>query len=542
MKLFDKIKAIFGDDLPPVGPIVESKPQSQSYYPNGSGSYSHLFTMSFNGEKNLGEIGPIRSYVLDHEALRLRSWQAYLESEVAQTVINKYCKWTIGQGLKLQSEPNLRVLESEGIDLGDLQLFTEAIESRWSVFCNSSMSDYSDMEDLQTIAYKAKLNAILAGDVLVIVRYDSKDKQPKYQLVDASHICLPNYNDNYQREAIERGNIIKHGIELDPTGRHIAYYVKQGLTEIQRIEARSKSTGLIVAFMVYGLEYRLGDVRGIPLITVVMERLKKMERYSEATIGSAEERQKIVMTIEHDAISDGSNPYIDQLAKAINVDGSKDDIPIDISGNKLADKVAASTNKQVVNMPRGAKMQVLESKNELYFKDFFTVHIDLVCAALGIPPNVAMSKYDANFSASRAALKDWEYTLLVDRHHFARQFYKPCFNFWFEVQVLSNKIIANGYLSARAARNIMVLEAYRVCRWVGANVPHIDPVKEVTAERLKLGDTASYIPLTTVEAATEALNGGDSKANMDQFAKELAESKKLGIKIEIPESKGNVVQ
>lgn len=533
MRIIDKINEwAFGATADVVqAPIDNQRPSPMaSYYPNGTGTYNHLFSMSFNGEKNLGEIGPIRSYELDHPALRLRSWQAYLESEVAQTVINKYVKWTIGSGLKCQSEPNENVLAQEGINISDKEAFTELIESRWAVFANASMSDYADMTSLQTIAYKAKLNAILAGDVLVIIRYI--DNVPKYQLVDAAHICSPLFSNKYYEIAAEKGHKIKHGIELDGTGRHIAFYVKRGLVEFDRIEARSGATGLISAFMVYGLEYRLDDVRGIPLITVVMEKLKKMERYSEAVLGSAEERQKIAIAIEHQAFSDGSNPYLENMAKMIRVDSAVDDVPTDINGKILQQSVAATTNKQVINLPVGATLKSLESKNELYFKDFYSVNIDLVCAALGIPPNVAMSKYDANFSASRAALKDWEYTLIVDRKQFAVQFYKPCFNYWFEVQVLSNKIQAPGYLQARMSKNYMVVEAYRTCRWVGANVPHIDPMKEVNAERAKLGITADAIPLTTVEAATEALNGGDSKANMQQFSKELDQSKKLGVIID----------
>lgn len=209
--------------------------------------------------------------------------------------------------------------------------------------------------------------------------------------------------------------------------------------------------------------------------------------------------------------------------------GEGDDVPVDSDGKIMEGKVAASTNKTAINMPPGAQLKMLESKNELYFRDFYTINIDLVCAALGIPPNVAMSKYDSNFSASRAALKDWEYTLVVDRAQFDRQFYRPSYAYWLEVQILSNKVSAPGYLNARASRNDMIVNSYRKARWVGANVPHIDPEKEVNAERLKLGTSAAAIPLTTVEAATEALNGGDSDSNIEQYAQEYEEAKRLKI-------------
>ena len=60
-------------------------------------------------------------------------------------------------------------------------------------------------------------------------------------------------------------------------------------------------------------------------------------------------------------------------------------------------------------------------------------------------------------------------------------------------------------------------------------MPHIDPFKVVKAERAKLGSKGDDIPLTTVEAATEVVGGGDSDSNLEQFAEELAEAKRLNV-------------
>ena len=77
-----------------------------------SGGYTPIFTIGYDGEKNTGEVGPIRNYIINYELLRLRSWQSYLESEITQTVVNRYITWLIGKGLKLQSEPLESVLAS----------------------------------------------------------------------------------------------------------------------------------------------------------------------------------------------------------------------------------------------------------------------------------------------------------------------------------------------------------------------------------------------------------------------------------------------
>lgn len=478
--------------------------------------YDNAFTWSYDGEKNLGEIGPIKDYVPNFDLLRLRSWQSYIESEVTQMIIGKFKTWIIGSGLKLQAEPIKKVLESEGIRATDEE-FNQMTESRFSVYAGSTMCDHAGMKNLHMIADEAFLNAKLGGDTLVVLRYTGT---VTVQLIDGAHVCSPYTRD---REGEKR---IINGVELSETGEHIAYWVKVKGYEFERIPAKT-SNGLTVAFLVYGSKYRLDTHRGMPLIAVVLETLKKMERYKEATVGSAEERQKIAYAIEHQEFSTGENPLMKSLAKVVDLDA--DNVPTDINGTELQDLVAATVNKQAVNLPVGAALKMLESKNELYFKEFYSTNIEIVCAAVGIPPNVAMSIYNDSFSASRAATKDWEHTIKVNRSFFSFQFYQRIYAFWLETEVLNNKIQAPGYLAARRSENFMVLNAYQNARFTGAMFPHINPLQEAAAERAKLGDALSHIPLTTIESATEALGGGDSDANLSQVATEIEKAKKLGI-------------
>jgi capsid protein len=535
---FQRIKrvlSVFSTHPKKAEQVIQPKSQPRAFY--GSNEYA-MYPLRFDGEKNFGEIGPIKNYRPDYLALRLRSYQAYIESDAAQTIIKKFTKWVIGSGLKLQAEPEKDVLKSEGIIL-DSENFNDLVEARWRVLSKSKKIDYAGMRNLNRLAWRTFIHSRLGGDILVILRY--VNDQIKVQLVDGMHVLSPMYGDEFYAQALSNGNEIRNGVELSPTGEHIAFYIREGNISngevfpskftYKRIPAKSSEGDLTVAYLVYGFEYRLDGVRGLPLISALLETLKKMERYKEATLGSAEERQKIAFFIEHELGASGESPMAEAMVKALNVGGA--DFPTDdVEGKELANNIIATTNKQAFNMPPGSKISTPDTKPELHFKDFFQVNTDLLCAAVNIPPDVAMSKYNSNFSASRAALKDWEHTLLVERADFSMDFYQPIYNFFLEVEILKNKIQARGYLKARAEQNMMVLEAYRNCRFIGSSVPHIDPLKEVNAERAKLGPMAATIPLTTVEAATEALNSGDSDQNIQQFADEINEAKKLGIKPE----------
>jgi hypothetical protein len=477
-------------------------------------NYRNIFTVSYDGEKNVGEIGPPKDYQPDYNVLRIRSWQSYLESEIAQTVIKRFLTWMIGVGLKPQSEPAELVLESEKIKINSHE-FSKIVEAR--------------LRNLNMLAKRAYKDAIVGGDTLVVLRYENNFVN--VQLIDGAHVQSPIHATETYPMRLKNGNKISNGIECAPNGEHVCFYVKNAYGTFDIVQAYGEQSGIQMAFMIYGFEYRLDSTRGMPLLSVVFETLKKLERYKEAVVGSAEERQKIPYFIEHQNGSTGENPLLDDALHSAGMSDLSEVDPLSAEKiNKLIKHIKATFNKQVLNMPVASTLKSLDTKNELYFKDFYTVNINLLCACISIPPDVALSKYDSNFSASRAALKDWENTLTVERDAFAFQFYKPIYNFWLLLEILSNKIQAPGFLEALIEGDQMVLEAYRMVRFVGTPVPHIDPEKEANAERVKLGTGADHLPMTTLEAATEALNGGESSANLKQFADESKIAEGLGIK------------
>ena len=499
---------------------------------SGSGHYEIIGGYHYDGQKDAGEM-PIKNYVVNYPTLRQRSWDLLLDSPLAQTVIKKYVSWSIGKGLKLQAEPSISVLAEEGITIKKEE-WSKRVESRFELFKRSKGTDYSGMQSLNKLESEAFKNAKIGGDVLVLLYY--KKGRIKVQLVDGARVATP-----LNRVALfpmkeANGNRIKEGIEIDDSGEHQAYHIKRpgASIETDRIAARD-AQGRIRAYMVYGWKYRIDSVRGMPLLSVVMEMSQQLQQYQAAAVASAEDRAKISVAIEHqpNAMSTGDNPFATSTVRALNVSGEfAPDFPEDSFGQPLADKVTATTKRQAVNLPLGAALKTIESKAELYFKDFFTVNIDQVCAACEIPPNVAMSKYDSNFSASRAALKEWDNTLNVQREDFAEQFLAPIYAFFLEMETRTGKIKSPGYVEAFDSEDWMLLEAYHKSRFVGVPVPHIDPVKEVDAERKKLGKAADAIPLTTIERATEILGGGDSDGNIEQFSEELKLSRTLGIKLE----------
>jgi capsid protein len=502
---------------------IEPKKKASSSWRRWNSGYDE-----FNGEKNAGAVGPVKDYFLNTQVLRARSWQMYLESEICAMGINRFARWVVGSGLDLRSIPETEYLKTEGITV-DSEKFNRTVESRWKVFANSITADYSNRMTLHELAHSAIVNGKVGGDVLVILRIVKGNL--KVQLIDGAHVSNPLSLGvtTSGGDFLFGDNIVRDGVEMDASGKPIAYHVQFEPYSWKRIEAYNNKTGQLMAWLYKGSNYRLDDYRGLAMLSTVIESAKTLDRYKEATVASAEERAKIAYFITHGIQSDEESIFAKEATK-IRDYTENEDVPVDFEGRQLAQNVYATVNKQTFDMPRDTDIKALEGKQEIHFAEFFTSVSNDIFSAIGIPPNVARMLYDSNFSASRAALKDWEHTLLVERANFKNGFYYPIYSVWLDLEVAKNKIQAQGYLNALLRKDVLVLEAYKASEFRGANVPHIDPEKEVRAERLKLGKMFDDKPLTTLENATINVNGGDSEDNMEQAAKEIEQAEGLGLK------------
>jgi capsid protein len=527
------LKTVIDSAIAEIKESIETNKKVLAYSLSNPFHYTPIYRQVFTGEKTPGEMGAIRDYTIDFTRVRARSWQLYLESEIAQTVINPYIRWVVGNGLRCQPEPDQRILQQEGINFSNDNDFINTVESRYKLWSKSRYSDYAQMSSFNKITGEAYKHALIGGDALLIHRVIKA--RVNTQLIDGYHICTP-YSGAFQREAINRGNKIQDGIEIAPNGEHIAYYIYDVTGEFRRVPRIGARSGRVIATLIYGNKYRINNVRGVPILIAVMETLKKLDRYKEATVGSAEERAKIAYFIEHGTTSTGENPLGAKLLQSLNMGtGEAPESKTTSAYEDAATKIAISTHKQVHNLPIDATIKSLEAKNELYFKEFFEANIHIICSTIGIPYEVAMMRFDSNYSASRAAIKDWEYSVKTARVNISEQINQPFYNLWLELEILNNKIQAPGYIESYDRDNLMAIEAYQNCRWIGESIPHIDPLKEVLAERKKLGD--EFTPLTTYTAAVESLGGGDFEQNIIKLMKEKELIKKAGFEVEEKEPK-----
>lgn len=505
---------------------VANVPSSMAYQEDIAYGYQYpIISRVWDGEKTLGELGAVMKTVPDFDRLRLRSYHAYATIDTVKIIASKYFYWTIGSGLKLQSEPNRIVLKSEGIGNDD-KLYTEfqkTVEARFAIYANSKQCDYLNEKSLHELALDTYQGVFLGGDMLAIARFE--DNGPNLQVISGEHLKTPQMDSKFLKEAELAGNYIEHGIEIDKKGKHVAYYVatkskKQGLVEYERIPAIGAKSKKRLAWLISGKKISPDHLRSVPAMSQSLEKINKLDRYTEASVTKAEQAAKIVYSIEHLEYSTGENP-LDQIVARKRGEVVSGDANNSVLADGLANRIAETTSGQTFNMPNGASLKSFDSRIETSFSEFYSTIFKSIAAGVDVPPEVAMQEYNSNYSASRAAINSFGYIVVVNRNKFANDFYIPFYKLWLEFEILNNKVKAPGYFEN--ITNFMVTESYSQCRFTGKNMPHIDPLKEVKAVREMLGIDGAD-PLISREQATEMLGAGQWDEN---FMKNLEEDKMI---------------
>jgi len=149
------------------------------------------------------------------------------------------------------------------------------------------------------------------------------------------------------------------------------------------------------------------------------------------------------------------------------------------------------------------------------FDAFVTAICSQIGAALEIPADLLLKKFNASYSASRAALLEAWKAFKMRREWLADDFCRPIYEVWMSEAVARGRIYAPGFFD-----NPAIHAAYLGSEWLGPSQGQLDPTKEITAEILACSEGFS-----THEQSTIRLNGGQWDANVEQL---LRENEKLG--------------
>lgn len=464
---------------------------------------------TWDGDKFYSGFGITKDYtIVDYWKLRRRSKQLFTENLYARGLIRRLLTNEINKGLALEATPDGEILNVETNVLSD---WSEMIERRFGIWAKlPEMCDHKKLRTFGAIQRQARMMALISGDVLVILRQGAS-KLPTIELIDADHIENP-MSDTMYRQAKERGNEIKHGVEVDPNGRHIAFYVKQNDGKHLRVPAKGARTGRRQAWLVYGTERMVDDVRGQSILALVIQSLKEVDRYRDAEQRAAVINSMIAMWVKKTEDKMGTLPVTGGAVRKDTFTTQNDS-----QGRK---DVQFSTN-----MP-GMIMQELQTGEEpvsydtrrpnVNFGTFEAAIINAIAWANELPPEVLTLAFQNNYSASRGAVNEFKMYLERIRTGFGEEFIDPIYQEFLVSETLIGAIDMPGFLEARRNPSLWyVYGAWVSADWSGAIKPNVDLLKEVKAYK-ELIDGG----LITRERATRELTGMKYSKSVQQLIRE----------------------
>ena len=430
----------------------------------------------FNGEKFAGGFGDTAILDMDYWELRAKSSQLFSENLYAAGIIRRLITNGINSGLTPEACPDEQIL---GLPVDSLNDWTELVENQFALWGKSPrVCDAAGELTFGAIQRNAQLEALVEGDVLVTLTIGPTG-MPAVRLISGSAVGTPWVRSDGEPA---RGNDIQDGVEVTPDGAHAAYWVRQRGGTYKRIPALGAKTGRRVAWMVYGVQRRINKTRGVPLLSLVLQSLKEIDRYRDSTQRKAVVNSLLAMFIEKTQDKMSTLPMTGGAVKH----GAITTSPTVSPAPRRVSVLGALPGMVMEELQTGEKPVMLGGQGtDTNFRDFEAAILSGIAWGLEIPPEILTLAFSNNYSASQAAINEFKIYLARVWTEFGESFCSPIY-----VEVLINlaltgRIKADGLLAAwRDPAAYDKLAAWTSTDWYGSIKPSTDMLKQVKASAL----------------------------------------------------------
>lgn len=429
----------------------------------------------YDGGKFFGGFGATQIQDVDYWTLRARSTQLFNENLYARGIIRRLVTNEINTGLAPEACPDEGII---GVPEESLNDWTETVETRFGIWAKGpELCDWKKKSTFGAIQRAARMEALISGDVLVVVRQSQQTKLPMVQLISGSKVRTPLGGAGNLR----KGHKIRHGVELDSVGRVVAHWIKQDDGGSKRIPAVGEKSGRKISWLVYGTDKRLDDLRGQPLLSIVMQSLKEIDRYRDSVQRKAVINSILAMFIKKGDDKMGTLPV---TGGAVRRDQAT---TTDSDGTKRNFNIASQIPGLVMEELQTGEEPVSFGSNgtDVNFGTFEEAIIQAVAWALEIPPEVLRLSFSNNYSASQAAINEFKIAINRTWGDFGETFCTPIYVEWLLSETLLQKITAPGLLQSwRNPNEYDVFGAWTATDWYGSIKPSTDMLKQAKGSKI----------------------------------------------------------
>ena len=432
------------------------------------------------------------------DPLRQRSRDLYYGgSNIATGAIKRLRTNTIGVGLHLKASVNEDILKIPSEQARELE---ETIEREFAHWADSTNCDMERLDNFYQLQQLALLNALLSGDSFALMKTTKRAGclyDLRIELIEADRISTPDK---------ERVNpLFCEGVEKNTDGEVVAYHISKfhplsftdrNPREWVRVAAYGEKTGRRNILHIMNRE-RIGQVRGVPFLSPVIETIKQLGRYTEAEVLAAVINGLFTVFIEKESASDDV-PFGESVPEELQVDAA-DEGSIELAPGA------------VIDLGEGEKANMVNpGRPNPNFDPFVIAVIKQIGAALEIPYEILIMAFNSNYSASRAAILEFFKVIKMYRAWFIADFCQPVYEEWLSEAVAKGRIKAPGFFA-----DPIIKSAYCSAEWSGPSAGQLDPTKEVQAAELRVQGGYS-----TREKEARELTGTDFYKNVKQRKRE----------------------
>lgn len=496
--------------------------------PVGFGGHRSSYSSIWDGEKFAGGLGPLEELFTDYWALRKESSNLFHKNLYARGLIRRLITNIINSGLSPECVPDEAIL---GLEDGSLNDWAETTENRFGLWGkNAQVCDWERDSTFGAIQRTAYSEALVAGDVLVVLRQDQRTKLPRVQLIKGENVRTPFGSEG----KIRKGHRIKHGVELDRQNRKVAYWIQQEDGESKRLPAFGEKSGRRIAWLIYGTDKRHGEVRGQPLLSLILQSLRELDRYRDAATRKAVVNSLTAFYVKKTQDKIGSLPMtgaaINRATAAVS----------DADGTPRSYNITGHLPGAVMEDTQHGEeiIQLGGQGTDVSFGPFEEAIVQTMAWACELPPEILRLTFSSNYSASQAAINEFRITTNREWSDFGETFCTPIFIEYLVSETLMRKTTAPGLLESwRDDSQYDIFGAWTATLWYGSIKPSTDMLKQGKGSDLLL-----QMGLTTHAREARITTGTKFSKNVKRLAEEnrqLAEAKRPMLELQ-REFKGDV--
>lgn len=389
------------------------------------------YTESLFSQSMAGFFHESKSAILDNKLryeLVSKSRVLYTKVPLAKAIIDTFVRGVIGSGLHLADEDEvIKVLSA-----------THAFDA----------NNQLDLFQLQQQAFETML---LSGECWLIRQKDTDDTYSSWYLAEPDHIFNPPFiSVNSDGNYYYKNHLLIDGIEYSANGKPLAvHYCPNPYTT--NISSKRSWTRIFFTdkeglpnIVHLHLTNRPEYPRGLPILANLIETLYGLYAYTQAQI-----QMGILQSCQALVVKTTTNKSLNPFAAMSMNDLNAQLIPTNVTAenNTAQDhkefQITPPNNRDTFGLVNTANYVMpgqtvhLNTDEELEcitptgpsnsLSEYYNLVLEQCSASLGIPKPLLNGVFDASFSASKASVAQWLYTISKYRKAFIEQFLKPLY-------------------------------------------------------------------------------------------------------------------